>query len=473
MNNTLPQIPNHSYNQLEPYIEWFKQLSKTISENKDEFSIAGLPDHQNNTIFSYFKDNNITPEQQLIIVILLLDIYFPELFLPFIKVYSQENTRGVIGGKLCEYSKLYEPSVQTAIFLLAGGCPKKRLSYSFLLEESNNTLFADGIIDYKYEKQTGLRAPVVLNEDFRLSLIGKNAPRLDTGDNFPARLSSTQIKFEEVILSETTLTALAPLFRYLKVRKEISSDAELSKAVRPCFMTVFSGFPGTGKTVAAKTIGKMYGLPTYSLDLSRVVSKYIGEFEKAIDKVFTRFSGKDCILFIDEADSIFTKRLENIAEAKDKYINQEMAYLLQRIEDYNGVIILASNVANFKQQVDNAMIRRIRSIVQFPFPLSNERKQLWENAFPKQLKYEDKLFEKLADSFQFTGASIYSIVSEVVLYVIAEKVDVISFEVIKPFLEADFRKRDITMRPCQDNENPQTVMGQRVGKQAMSTGKRM
>lgn len=467
-------INKQGFSFVQAYAEWLSQLISTNINKKGESAEIQLkfPDGDN-PINAFFQEHPLPDEQKLTVLVLLLNYYSCELLLPFLQLFTNEQTRGLIGGRLCEHTKLYEPSLQTMVFLLSGNKPDKKIIYTHKLEEANNQLFCNGIIEYKYPNDSGIKSSIVLTDVYRNALMGNSGARLDSGSNFPARLASTPLSFDEVVLSSKTQEDLAPLMEFLRVRKDIMGRPELRKRVKTCFLTVFSGFPGTGKTVAAKTIGKMFGMETYTLELSRVVSKYIGEFEKSIDKVLTRFSGKNCILLIDEADAIFTKRLENISDAKDKYINQEMAYLLQRLEEYEGVIILASNVANFKQQVDNAMLRRIRNIVQFPFPLCEERKRLWKNALPSTFAYEDKLIERLAENFQLTGASIYNIVSELIVEVVGKNIETVSLECVKPFLEADFRKRDITMRPCRDGENPQAVMGQRVGQQVMSTGKRM
>lgn len=471
----LNKLSEQNYEYLSAYIDWFNQVG-SILENK-AYNPNDLPELPSNIegdpIVCFFEENKFDFEYQISLVVLLIDYYFPELMQPFLPLFAKEKTRMLIGGRISAHVKRFEPSMRTILYLLSGTNVTKRIAYSHILEEFSNELFTLGVLEWKYADAKTCNSPIKISENFRLAMLGQKTVRLDSGDNFPARYSATKFEFDEVILSPETIGELQPMLAYLRVRKEILNDDELKKLVKPCFMTVFSGFPGTGKTLAAKTIGKMFNMPTYTLELSRVVSKYIGEFEKSIDKVLTRFSGKECILFIDEADSIFSKRLENVEDAKDKYVNQEMAYLLQRLEDYEGVIILASNVANFKRQIDNAMLRRIRNVVQFSSPRYSERIQLWQNALPKSFKYEENLADKLALNFQLSGASIYSIVSELIICVVEKKIETVTYEVIKPFLEADFRKRDITMKPCRDEENMQVVMTQRVGKQVVTTGKRM
>ena len=125
---------------------------------------------------------------------------------------------------------------------------------------------------------------------------------------------------------------------------------------------LFIGAPGTGKKILASLIGQQSGIEVFRIDLSMIVSKYIGETEKNLELVFARAENKGWILFFDEADALFGKRT-NIKDAHDKYANQEVAYLLQKIEDYNGLVILATNM---KSNIDEAFTRRFQTIIRFP-----------------------------------------------------------------------------------------------------------
>ena len=131
----------------------------------------------------------------------------------------------------------------------------------------------------------------------------------------------------------------------------------MRKRVKPGYRALFHGPPGTGKTLTATLLGKHTGRPVFRIDLSRVVSKYIGETEKNLSRLFDKAEHKDWILFFDEADALFGKRTE-IRDAHDKYANQEVAYLLQRIESYAGLVILATNQ---RGNIDEAFLRRFQA----------------------------------------------------------------------------------------------------------------
>ncbi len=143
-----------------------------------------------------------------------------------------------------------------------------------------------------------------------------------------------------------------------------SVDRPMRPLIKPGYRVLFYGPSGTGKTLTAALLGKQYGKDLYRIDLSQIVSTFIGETEKNLERVLKRSETKSWIPFFDEADALFGKRT-NVQSAHDKYANQEVSYLLQRVEDYPGLLILASN---FKNNLDDAFIRRFHSLVHFPCP---------------------------------------------------------------------------------------------------------
>jgi len=170
---------------------------------------------------------------------------------------------------------------------------------------------------------------------------------------------------------------------------------------------LFSGPSGTGKTMAAQVIASELQLDLYQIDLSQVISKYIGETEKNLKKVFDEADASQAILFFDEADAIFGKRSE-VKDAHDRYANIEVGYLLQRMEEYEGIAILATNL---RQNVDDAFVRRLRFIVEFPFPDETHRRRIWEVTFPPEAPLaEDVDLGQLARELkQLAGGNIKNV----------------------------------------------------------------
>ncbi len=208
---------------------------------------------------------------------------------------------------------------------------------------------------------------------------------------------------------------------------------------------LFAGESGTGKTMAAEVIANVLQLNLYRIDLSAVVSKYIGETEKNLRRLFDAAEDGGAILFFDEADALFGKRSE-VKDSHDRYANIEINYLLQRLEAYRGLAILATNI---KSAMDVAFVRRLRFMVDFPFPGVKERKQMWEKVFPPQTPTEELDWQRLAQ-FNLTGASIHNIALNAA-FLAAREQKKVTMELIlqaarteykkveRPINEADFR----------------------------------
>ena len=181
---------------------------------------------------------------------------------------------------------------------------------------------------------------------------------------------------------------------------------------------LFTGPPGTGKTMAAQVISSMLGMDLYKVDTSKLVSKYIGETEKNFELVFEAASKSSVILFFDEMDSLFGKRSE-VSESNDKYANATTSYLLQKIEEYHGVILMATNYLN---NIDEAFMRRISYVMHFPMPSAAYRKELWTSMLhtSSALKKDIDL-DFLAERFEMAGGVIKNIVLSAAFLAAAEK----------------------------------------------------
>ena len=183
---------------------------------------------------------------------------------------------------------------------------------------------------------------------------------------------------------------------------------------------LFVGPPGTGKTMAVHALANRLDMPLYTVDLSQVVDKYIGETEKKLEEIFTTAEKNNVILFFDEADSIFSKRSE-VADAKDKYANTEVSYILQRVERYDGIVFLASN---YRQNIDDAFLRRIRYLVEFQLPDEATRREIWESSFTPTVPQDDLDFAYLARQFPMSGGFIKNAVLNAVFMAAAEDSEV-------------------------------------------------
>ncbi|XME02560.1 ATP-binding protein [Lachnospiraceae bacterium C1.1] len=171
---------------------------------------------------------------------------------------------------------------------------------------------------------------------------------------------------------------------------------------------LFAGVPGTGKTMCAQIIAHDLKMEIFKVNLSQIVSKYIGETEKNLQEIFAEAKNSNCILFFDECDSLFGKRTNEVKDANDKNANVESAYLLQQIEEYDGVCILATNLL---QNIDEAFLRRITFIVHFPFPDADARKEIYRRTFPAGMELSDDIdWDFISRTFELSGGYIKNIV---------------------------------------------------------------
>jgi ATPase family associated with various cellular activities (AAA) len=211
--------------------------------------------------------------------------------------------------------------------------------------------------------------------------------------------------FDDLVLPARQLGWLKSISAYLRHRDLVLSawGYEAVAGAGQGLKALFFGDSGTGKTMAGRVLAKELGLEMYRIDLAAVVSKYIGETEKNLGRIFEAADGSNAILFFDEADALFGKRSE-VGDAHDRYANIEVAYLLQRIEAYPGAVILATN---FRNNIDDAFLRRLDFAIEFPFPEAEHRAAIWRRMLPAAAPVADDLdFELLSLQFRLSGGSI-------------------------------------------------------------------
>jgi hypothetical protein len=218
-----------------------------------------------------------------------------------------------------------------------------------------------------------------------------------------ARAVETGYTWSDIVLPEETMTHLQEVAAHVKHQGKIYSEWGFSGkySTGNGLNVLFTGPSGTGKTMAAEIVAGEAGLDLYRLDLASVVSKYIGETEENLKAVFDEAEGSNAVLFFDEADALFGER-SDVSDSQDRYANVEVSYLLQRMENHDGTVILASNL---KENIDDAFLRRINLSVEFPMPDRDARKQIWRSVFPAATPTGELDVDFLAE-FDLAGGSI-------------------------------------------------------------------
>ncbi|WP_316632449.1 ATP-binding protein [uncultured Flavobacterium sp.] len=319
------------------------------------------------------------------------------------------------GGELPEFGGIKTknhrgilPTGETAQFLIAGNDLDDRVSFYDYLH-NHSFLYHKRIlkIDMVPPGEPKLSGLLILEDEYIEKFITGKILKPQLSSIFPAQLIETELDWEDLVLNSTTLNQIKEIETWLKFNEILLHEWDMKAKIKPGFRVMFYGAPGTGKTLTASLLGKYTKRDVYRIDLSMVISKYIGETEKNLSSLFDKAADKDWILFFDEADAVFGKRT-NVRDAHDKYANQEVSYLLQRIENHPGLVILASN---FKTNIDTAFTRRFQSIIEFEVPSYHERLQLWKNNLPKGIRIaEDVNLNELSKKYDITGANIVNII---------------------------------------------------------------
>jgi len=215
--------------------------------------------------------------------------------------------------------------------------------------------------------------------------------------------------WDDIVMPAQQKKLLQHACSYVKHRHKVYQDWGFDKKISygRGLSILFAGVPGTGKTMCAQIIAKQLNMEMYKINISQIVSKYIGETEKNLQAVFTEAKKANCILFFDECDALFGKRSE-VKDAHDRNANVEVAYLLQQIEEHDGVVVLATNLL---QNIDEAFMRRITYVVRFPFPDTQARREIYLRTIPKTTPVDEDIdWEFIADKFELSGGHIKNIV---------------------------------------------------------------
>lgn len=356
----------------------------------------------------WLSHHPFNPFHRLIIISALASIYSPHVYDSFlIKNKGIDKRFTEFGGRVDSSNSRFIPTLETLIFLYYGDENWAKFQAQAIFDKKN-VLQQKNIIQFKTsnDNASALSTQILLTEDTLHFLTLGTKFKPDYRIDFPAKLIETDLEWEDLVLSQIIMDEVKNIEAWLKYKSEIDRNPTLQKKLNKGYKCLFYGPPGTGKTLTSSLLGKKSKQDVYRIDLSQMVSKYVGETEKNLAHIFDAAENKDWILFFDEAESLFSKRT-SVTDSKDKFANQQTAYLLQRIEEYQGLVVLATNL---RPNIDTAFSRRIQSVIHFPLPEFNERKILWKNALEEISDINSTVVEKLARDYKISGGSIKNVV---------------------------------------------------------------
>jgi hypothetical protein len=418
VNDGSSKVYKRSAAALERECDWFNQVAaarlglyfKQEIETENIYQIT--PPDLNADRSEYARlvtDNGMGFDQRLVLILALIPHIKPQLLDIFL-IRNSHLDRGYteFGGQQSKTHSGFLPTLETAVFLLAGEDLAKRFEVLQLFDREQFFTTHDIL---RTERSTGgeplLSAPLAATASVVSSLTTGVTQKPDFSSEFPARLTTTRLGWDDLVLPGAVMVQIDHINAWLRHSRTILEDWGLDRNLKPGFRCLFHGPPGTGKTLTATLIGATAGADVYRIDLSMLVSKYIGETEKNLANVFDQAQDKNWILFFDEADALFGKRTKT-NNSNDRHANREISYLLQRVEDFPGVVILATNL---HANIDEAFARRFQSVVYFPMPDAEERLRIWHGVLGDRCRLsEDVDMNTLSSKYNLSGGAIINVV---------------------------------------------------------------
>jgi len=410
------------------------------SEYADIYELQPPKLEQGQSPYTDFVLNNALGYEERIVLLLalaphvkpqLLDIFFIQ-NTNLGRVYTE------FGGWDSKHHRGFLPTGQTAVFVLAGADVEKRFHVQALFDSDH--LFArENIIAIKPlgENEPFLSGALELSVEYLNLFTTGIVHKPDYNVNFPAKLLTTALSWGDLVLPETVYEQIEDVRTWLLHASLIMDRMGMAKVLKHGYRCLFYGPPGTGKTLTASLIGKSANLDVYRIDLSMLVSKYIGETEKNLGLVFDQAKNKNWILFFDEADALFGKRT-GTSSANDRYANQEVSYLLQKIEDFPGMVILATNL---KSNIDEAFARRFQSAIYFPVPEPDQRFRLWNDILGKYCPFSEEIdLVAIADAYVLSGGAMTNVARYCAIKMVQNKQSAVQKHDLLKGIDLELRK---------------------------------
>lgn len=435
---------------LEKEMAWFTGYLEvrlnSYFEKKGNGAFPVPPDHSSGQSYfsNFISSRNLSIAERLTLILSLIPHIRPQL-LDVLWAQNASTARGFteFGGLKGINHSGFIPTGETAAFIVGGDDLQARFEVTRIFEGnhpfSKQSILSLSAVSPGEPLLSG--ALTISHEYLNWFLMGvERKPNYNL--EFPAKLIETKLDWEQLILPAYTLEQLEEIKHWIMHGKTLLSDWEMDQKLKPGYTSLFYGQPGTGKTFSACLLGKHCNSDVYRIDLSMIVSKYIGETEKNLARIFDMAEHKNWILFFDEADALFGKRTK-VEDSHDRYANQEVSYLLQRIEDFNGVVILASNL---KTNIDQAFLRRFQSVIHFPMPKPSERLKIWLNAFSAKSVLEKNVnLHQVAEQYEISGGTIMNVVRYASLKALSRNSNVILQKDLEEAIRREFMKEGKSM----------------------------
>lgn len=420
------------------HIDWFGTMLTTaiqlyFQQGSEYFSIEEVTPPADGWLESMTGRQEITFNERVVIMLALMPHTSPQaLDIFFVQNKNFDRQYTEFGGWKGLSHGGFLPTGETASFIIAGEDMEKKKAVIRMFQR-DHWFYTQNILRLEGagEGEPFLSGQLRVSDEFLSKVLLDRDYKPDYNVGFPAKRITTELDWDDMVLDYNTAQELEDINTWIASHKVIMEDWGLKRFLKAGYRALFYGPPGTGKTLAATLLGKKNAMDVYRVDLSMIVSKYIGETEKNLAKVFDLAENRNWILFFDEADALFGKRTSTNT-SNDRHANQEVAYLLQRIEDFPGTVILATNL---RSNIDEAFSRRFQSVIYFPMPDKELRAELWRKMLPiKWLGKDADVLTDMASDTELSGGSITNVVRRCALSLIQSKEKKLTKEVLKETL---------------------------------------
>lgn len=434
-------------------LDWLEQVIDQVicsylkrDGHEAHWSDIAVPDlSQGAGVYAHLvRDWSLNSHERLALALAMAPHLRPQLLDVFFGLNATHNRAFTeFGGVTDKTYSGFLPTGQTLNFLLSANDPHWRTSAMAILDPGSRLMREQALsLAPTDDALPGLTGVLSLSDQWLHFFITGEKVRPELSPAFPAHPLTTPLEWQDLVLEYPVMAQIKEIKTWLTHGDTLMNDWGMAKKIKPGYRALFFGPPGTGKTLTAALLAKSTGRDIYRVDLSMIVSKYIGETEKNLSKVFDAASYKNWLLFFDEADALFGKRTE-AHTSNDRHANQQTGYLLQRIEDFPGVVILATNL---KANIDEAFTRRFQAMIHFTMPKAPERLMLWQNAFATTCELADDVdLEKLAEDYELAGGAIINVLRYCALSAVARNSRRVSRDEIMAGIRREFRKDNKTI----------------------------
>jgi hypothetical protein len=438
---------------LEREIAWFSKVLdlriKLYFKQDTELEAIGqipAPDlSQDSSPYALWVKQHLSlNEERLLLVMALIPHIRPQVFDTFfIRNSHFERPYTEFGGKPGAVHQGFLPTCETAAFVLVGESLVDRFRIAAYFE-AKHPFIAHNVIKLTPPNagEPFFSSSFSLEAEFLNEFTTGVSQKPDYTSQFPAKLITSPLAWEDLVLSAEVMDEIDKIKAWIVHCDHLLLEWGLAKSLKPGYRSLFYGPPGTGKTLTATLIGAELGLDVYRIDLSAMVSKYIGETEKNLANLFDQAQSKRWILFFDEADALFGTRSQG-GGANERHSNQQIAYLLQRIEDFPGIVILASNL---RANIDDAFSRRFQTLIYFPMPDAQQRHRLWLNMLNGHYQ-DDKpgQLQSIAEKYPLSGGAIANVVRYGAICAVQTGNKIIGFQDLISGIAKELRKEGKTL----------------------------